>query len=195
SYSQLILYPWGYTDQPTDEDLLLEQIAVDMSELIQAVNGNVYEYGQAGELLYVTNGDTTDWTFGIYGIPSYTIELPPDYELHGGFFNAEKDIQSIFNENLPAMLYLIDWSIQNSTSRQDTFRRIKQRPKERLKVKNKIRFKQDSLGGQGAQDRQYKKIKAQNLKPKTEVRSTSGVKSKRKNASKNPYYRGTKKKK
>ena len=195
SYSQLILYPWGYTDQPTDEDPLLEQIAVDMSGLIQAVNGNVYEYGQAGELLYVTNGDATDWTFGIYGIPSYTIELPPGDKLYGGFFNAEEDIQPIFNENRPAMLYLIDWSIQNSTSQQYTFKRIKQRPKERVKVKNKIRVKQDSLGEQGAQDRQDKKIKAQNLKPKTEVRSTSIVQNKTKNAAKNPNHHGTKKKK
>jgi hypothetical protein len=35
-------------------------------------------------------------------------------EIHGGFFNAEADIASIFGENLPAMLYLIDWSIQNT---------------------------------------------------------------------------------
>ncbi len=113
SYSQLILYPWGYTKTPSDKDKILSEIAADMSRLMQQVNGRVYEYGPAGASLYLTNGDTTDWTFGTSGIPSYTIELPPVDQLHGGFFNAEQEIGSIFRENLPAALYLIDWSIQN----------------------------------------------------------------------------------
>ena len=116
SYSQVILYPWGYTDQPSPDDALLDQIAADMSTRMQAVSGTVYEFMQAGESFYLTNGDTTDWSYGVYGIPSYTIELPPIDNLHGGFFNAEEDIQSIFNENLPAMLYFIDWTIQNPSS-------------------------------------------------------------------------------
>lgn len=115
SYSQVILYPWGYTDQPSADDLLLEQMATDMSAQIQAVNGNIYGFMQAGEGFYLTNGDTTDWSYGVYGIPSFTIELPPVDRLQGEFFNAEEDIQSIFDENLPAMLYLIDWSVQNSS--------------------------------------------------------------------------------
>ena len=115
SYSQVILYPWGYTDQPAPDDALLDQIATEMSSRIQAVNGTFYDFGQAGESLYLTNGDTTDWSYGVYGIPSYTIELPPLDYLNGGFFNSEEDIQAIFAENLPAALYLIDWSIQNSS--------------------------------------------------------------------------------
>lgn len=115
SYSQDILYPWGYSDQPSPDDLLLEQMAMDMATQIQAVNGNIYGFMQAGEGFYLTNGDTTDWSYGVYGIPSFTIELPPADRLEGEFFNAEEDIQPIFNENLPAMLYLIDWSVQNSS--------------------------------------------------------------------------------
>jgi nucleoid DNA-binding protein len=34
-------------------------------------------------------------------------------QLGGGFFNAERDITPVFNENLPAALYLINWSIVN----------------------------------------------------------------------------------
>jgi murein tripeptide amidase MpaA len=115
SYSQVILYPWGHTDQPSPDDLLLEQMATDMSTQMQVVNGNSYGFMQAGEGFYLTNGDTTDWSYGVYGIPSFTIELPPADRLQGEFYNAEEDIQSIFDENLPAMLYLIDWSVQNSS--------------------------------------------------------------------------------
>lgn len=127
SYSQVIIYPWGYTTGPTSQDQLLAQIAATMSGLIQSVNGNVYEYGQG--ILYLTNGDATDWSFGVYGIPSYTIELPPLDYLGGGFFNAESDIQSIFAENIPAMLYLIEWSVQNFSPTLD-FSRNKARENE-----------------------------------------------------------------
>jgi len=113
SYSQVILYPWGYTHYPTSRDELLEKIGAEMSERIEDVHGNYYGYGRAGSKLYLTNGDTTDWTFGIYRIPSYTIELPPIDIFSGGFFNDQEDISTIFEENLPAALYLIEWSIQN----------------------------------------------------------------------------------
>ncbi len=120
SFSQVILYPWGYTTTPTDKESLLNGIAAAMSQLMRPANGRTYGYGEAGASLYVTNGDVTDWTFGTSGIPSYTIELPPIDELGGGFFNAEQDIAPVFNENLPAALYLIDWCIQyfGSTARQ-----------------------------------------------------------------------------
>lgn len=134
SFSQVILYPWGYTKAPSEKDNLLYEIAANMSKLIQSVNGNIYEFGRAGASLYLTNGDTTDWALGVYNIPSYTIELPPIDELHGGFFNPEKDIQSIFKENLPAALYLIKWSAQNFKIDQYTLSREKKELKERKNI-------------------------------------------------------------
>lgn len=113
SFSQVILYPWSYTDLPSDRDAELRDIAVEMSDRIKAVNGRLYKPGQSGKDLYLSNGDTTDWTFGLSGIPSYTIELPPIDELLGGFFNREEDIAPIFQENLPALFYLLDRTVQN----------------------------------------------------------------------------------
>ncbi len=113
SFSQTIMYPWGYTLQPAEKDAAMSAIAARMAALIQAVNGRTYLYGESSRELYLTNGDLTDWAYGTAGIPAYTIELPPADEIHGGFFNAEADIASIFSENLPAMLDLIDWSIRD----------------------------------------------------------------------------------
>ena len=113
SFSQVILYPWGYTKLPSDKDAQMKEIAAEMSAKIQAVNGRLYDYGQSGTSLYLTNGDVTDWTFAMTGIPSYTIELPPIDELGGGFFNRQEDIDPVFRENLAAMISLIEHSIQN----------------------------------------------------------------------------------
>ena len=117
-----------------------------MSGLMLAVNGTLYEYGQAGEDLYLTNGDMTDWSFGTYNIPSYTLELPPIDRTHGGFFNAEEDIQPIFEENLPAMLYLIDWTVQDFGSGPSPSLRKKPRLRQRLRLKDMIQYGREETG-------------------------------------------------
>jgi carboxypeptidase T len=113
NYSQIILFPWGYTAEKPDDFDLMNQLAASMSDLMRSVNGTDYSYEQASEGLYFTNGDTTDWAYGEYGIPAYTIELPPLYETTGGFFNGEDEILPIFRENLPAALYLAEWAVQS----------------------------------------------------------------------------------
>jgi murein tripeptide amidase MpaA len=113
NYSQVIIYPWGYTDEPSGLDATMEEMAREMSARMESVNGRVYGYGQAGNQLYVTNGGATDWALGVHGIPAFTIELPPVDQQHGGFYNPEEEIPSIVLENIPAMLYVIEWAIEN----------------------------------------------------------------------------------
>lgn len=136
SYSQVILYPWGYTETASDKEDVLFAIADTMSRLMEPVNGRYYAAERAGAGFYLTNGDTTDWSFGEYGIPSFTIELPPESSITGEFFNAESDIQPIFNENLPAALYLIDWCIQTYPSQVQTHQ-SQQRPHKRWLLRTK----------------------------------------------------------
>jgi murein tripeptide amidase MpaA len=113
SFAQDILFPWGYTTDAAPTDAELGAVAGTMAGLIAGVHGSVYRYGQASRLLYLTNGDTVDWTYSLAGAPSYTIELPPVDIDHGGFFNDEAAIGAIFEENLPAMLYLTRYAVEH----------------------------------------------------------------------------------
>jgi carboxypeptidase T len=113
SFAQDILSPWGFTTEPAPSDAELNAVAAAMAGLIAGVRGTVYSYGQGSRLLYLTNGDTVDWTYSIAGAPSYTIELPPVDIDHGGFFNDEAAIGTIFGETLPAMLYLTRYAIDH----------------------------------------------------------------------------------
>jgi carboxypeptidase T len=110
SYSQLILYPWGYTDKPIpdarDRELMIG-LAAEMQRLIGDVHGVVYTPQQASEL-YPTAGDTTDWTYGIYGIPSFTIELRPASHEQGGFILPASQIAPTWEENRPAAFHFIE---------------------------------------------------------------------------------------
>ena len=162
NYSQLILYPWGYTKELTEQNDLLSQIAADMSGLIESANGRIY-VDEPSSSLYLSNGDTTDWSFGVYGIPSFTIELPPEGWEYGGFFNAEEDIRPIFNENLPAALYLIDWSVQNFGSSLRIPERRRMIP-EKWILKPNIRGKQFKQPRRNIQDSQHNPVKREKIK-------------------------------
>jgi len=121
NYSEVILFPWGYTNELPPDYQELRQIAIKMSDLISQVNGRLYKYGGGDSLLYNTNGDTTDWIYGTFRVPAYTIELPPPGfplgYLNGGFFTAQTAITPIFNENLPALLYFVNYFIKDNTTK------------------------------------------------------------------------------
>jgi len=106
SYSQLILYPWGYTSGPVEDESdlgTMRGLAEDMQRLIRGVHGETYTAQQASEL-YPTAGDTTDWVYGEYGVPSFTVELRPATALEGGFILPADQIEPCWEENRPAAL-------------------------------------------------------------------------------------------
>lgn len=113
SFGQNILFPWGYTTAPAPSNTELGAVAAAMAGLIAGVQGTVYSYGQASQLLYLTNGDTADWAYSLRGAPAFTVELPPVDIDHGAFFNDEAAIGAVFEENLPAMLYLARYAVDH----------------------------------------------------------------------------------
>jgi carboxypeptidase T len=113
SYGQNILFPWGYSLEPSPSAAALGAIAESMAVLVAGVQGTIYTHGQASGLLYLTNGDAVDWAYSVRGAPAFTVELPPVDIDHGGFFNDEEAIESIFRENLPAMLYLARYAVDH----------------------------------------------------------------------------------
>ena len=109
SFSQLILYPWGYISQPIadpDDYDRMVTLAHQMQKLIYDVHDTTYTPQQAAQL-YPTAGDTTDWTYGIYQIPAFTIELRPQTIDEGGFILPPTQIQPTWEENQPAALEFI----------------------------------------------------------------------------------------
>lgn len=114
SFSQLILYPWGYTHNAPPDQALLHSLAVALADRIRAVHGQNYTPEQASDL-YLASGDTNDWLYNLFAMPSFTIELRP-VGSSPGFELPESQIQPTFQENLPAALFLIDWAIQHSTT-------------------------------------------------------------------------------
>lgn len=108
SFSQLVLYPWGYTAAAAPDKAVMAPMATAMADQIYQVHGKNYVPQQSADL-YLASGDATDWLYGETRVPAYTIELRPASS-SPGFILPESEIQPTFEENLPAALYLIEWS-------------------------------------------------------------------------------------
>jgi hypothetical protein len=100
SFADQVILPWNYTtSRRAPNDAGLRALAFRMS----AHNG--YETGQSGEVLYSTSGSTDDFTYGEFGIPSYTFEVGPGYGYCADFMPPFSCVDEFWNENLGAFLY------------------------------------------------------------------------------------------
>jgi len=63
AYSQMWMYPWGYTQLPAADKTLLDQIGTESVAAIKAVHGQTYEQGQISRVIYEASGSTADWFY------------------------------------------------------------------------------------------------------------------------------------
>lgn len=97
TYSDLVMWPWGYTeDLPPDNDFL-----VDIGQQLAALNG--YSAAQSVDL-YPTTGDSLDWLYGSQGIFTFLFEMG-----HNSFHpTTEGEVWEIIEENLAPTLLGIE---------------------------------------------------------------------------------------
>ncbi len=103
SYSNLILYPYGYTDIQCEEPWHTGYVA--MTDAMSADNG--YACGTAWELLYNTNGDAVDWGHGATAEHDRIMSITTEVGTSGdGFWPAPSRIPALVAENLePNLLF------------------------------------------------------------------------------------------
>ncbi|TPW18008.1 MAG: carboxypeptidase T precursor, partial [Elusimicrobia bacterium] len=103
TYSELILYPWSYTDEPLSDGPALKAFQA-MGEKLAGWTGYT---AQSSAELYPSSGDTCDWAWAAHGIFCFTFELTPRNYSQGGFYPGPTVIEPTVRKNIPAMLYLI----------------------------------------------------------------------------------------
>jgi len=106
AYGELILWPYGYTDEDVPADMKPEDHAVfvEMGRAMAALNG--YTPAQASDL-YPTNGDSDDWLYGERGVFAFTFELYPTASNPVGFYPPDEVIPTQTARNHGAVSYLI----------------------------------------------------------------------------------------
>ncbi|XP_059402498.1 carboxypeptidase A1-like [Carassius carassius] len=75
SYSQMLLYPYGYTRTPAKDNDELNKLAKKTVSALQSLYNTQYRFGSIINTIYQASGGTIDWTYN-QGIKySYTFEL------------------------------------------------------------------------------------------------------------------------
>ena len=72
SYSNLLIYPWGYINQLTPDASIFIDLAVDMTQF------NGYIHGNAPSLLYPVNGEANDWMYGEQNTKEKIFAMTPE---------------------------------------------------------------------------------------------------------------------
>lgn len=111
SYSELILWAWGYQtgSPPNPAGAILADVGTRMQTAIADTHGHVYTAGPAGDTLYLASGVFPDWSFQERGLISYTIELRPDSNSADGFILPASEIIPTGEENFAAIKELIGY--------------------------------------------------------------------------------------
>lgn len=107
TYSELILWPMGYTTTDVPPDLTLDDWStmVAMGQAMAAMNG--YTPEQSSDL-YITDGTIVDWEYGQHGILNYTFEMYPKTSAQGGFYPPDEVIPAETARNRGPVLYLLE---------------------------------------------------------------------------------------
>jgi len=109
TYSELILWPFGYTRADTvDPGMTADQAATfrTIGQQMAATNGYT---PQQGSDLYITDGDITDWLWGDQLIWTYTFEMYPTSS-SPGFYPPDEAIPAQTSRNRAAVLILAEYA-------------------------------------------------------------------------------------
>jgi murein tripeptide amidase MpaA len=110
SYSQLILWPWGYTSQLTPHEPVFSRIGLEMQSLIFSVHGQTYTAGPIYTTIYPASGNSADWMYGVRGALAFAFELRDTGQY--GFLLPPDQIRPNGEEVFPAFLRLIQWALE-----------------------------------------------------------------------------------
>jgi carboxypeptidase T len=106
TYSELVLWPYGYTLANTGNGITADDQAMlsTLGQQMAATNG--YTPEQASDL-YIADGTINDWAWGTYKIASYTFEMYPRSS-NPGFYPPDEVIGREVTRNREAVLMLED---------------------------------------------------------------------------------------
>ncbi|MCM0677425.1 M14 family metallopeptidase [Micromonospora phytophila] len=109
TYSELVLWPFGYTYNNTAPGMSADQYNTFATLGQQMANTNGYTPQQSSDL-YITDGDSIDWMWGTHGIWAYTFEMYPGSAGGGGFYPPDEVIPAQTSRNREAVLLLSEYA-------------------------------------------------------------------------------------
>ncbi|XP_027764410.1 carboxypeptidase A1-like [Empidonax traillii] len=110
SYSQMLLFPYGYTTVPSPDHQELNELAKKAASALAAVYGTKYTFGSIASTIYPAGGTTVDWAYELGVKYSFSLELR-DTGQHG-FLLPSSQILPTATETWPALLAILGHGLE-----------------------------------------------------------------------------------
>ncbi|MGW1215356.1 M14 family metallopeptidase [Streptomyces sp. NPDC002499] len=107
TYSQLVLWPFGYTYSDTTTGMTADDYNAFKTVGQKMAASNGYTPEQSSDL-YITDGSIDDYLWGTQKIFSYTFEMYPASSSGGGFYPPDEVIERETSRNRDAVLQLLE---------------------------------------------------------------------------------------
>ncbi|NXD07587.1 CBPA1 Carboxypeptidase, partial [Nothocercus nigrocapillus] len=111
SYSQMLMYPYGYKTEPAPDHDELDALAAKAVQDLAAVHGTQYTYGSIVDTIYQAAGTTVDWAYDNGIKYSYTFELRDTGRY--GFLLPASHIVPTATETWPALLDIMEHVLEH----------------------------------------------------------------------------------
>ncbi|MEU7410655.1 M14 family metallopeptidase [Streptomyces sp. NPDC042638] len=107
TYSELVLWPFGYTYSDTATGMTADDAAAFKAVGQKMAASNGYTAEQSSDL-YITDGSIDDYLWGTQKIFDYTFEMYPTSASGGGFYPPDEVIERETSRNKDAVLQLLE---------------------------------------------------------------------------------------
>ncbi|MGY0069456.1 M14 family metallopeptidase [Streptomyces sp. QTS137] len=107
TYSELVLWPFGYTYSDTTTGMTADDHAAFRTVGQKMAASNGYTAQQSSDL-YITDGSIDDYLWGTHKIFGYTYEMYPRSSSGGGFYPPDEVIERETSRNRDAVLQLLE---------------------------------------------------------------------------------------
>nr|XP_056706372.1 mast cell carboxypeptidase A-like [Euleptes europaea] len=112
SYSQMLLFPYGYTYEDVANHNELNQVAKGAVKAISSLYGEEYKYGSSAITIYPSSGCSEDWAYG-QGIKySFAFELRDKGKY--GFLLPESQIKPTCQEIVLAVKFIANYILSQA---------------------------------------------------------------------------------
>jgi len=108
TYSELVMWPWGYTSGPTPDNEILSALGTEMANLISSETGSGTYTPQQMMSLYATTGTSEDWIYGRsrYQTSQTTLAFITEMAYYDFHDTTTSTVNQICDENLEAAFYM-----------------------------------------------------------------------------------------
>ena len=113
AYSELLLWPWGYTGSFSADQASFDRVGTAMHDAILAAEGHDYLAGPIYSTIYPASGGINDWAYGALGHLSYCTEVRDTGTY--GFVMPPSEILPNVRENFAGALVMMEETLKACT--------------------------------------------------------------------------------